>query len=895
MSIWQQLRHGMRTLFKRAAADQDVDDEVQHFIDEAAREYAARGMSPEQAQRAARLATGNTIAIREQVREHRWENTIQMTMDEIRYALRRLARKPGFTAVSLLTAALGIGATVAIFSVLNGILLQPLPYPGSDRLVALQHTAPGVNIKDLSMAPSLYFTYREESRTLESVSLWASGAVTVTGFAEPERTPFLSVTQDFLPSLGQTPVSGREFSAADMDPRSERTVLLTHGYWKQRFNADRSIIGRRILLDGSAHEIIGVLPDSFQFLDRAVSLVLPMRLDRANTFLLQFSQRGIARLKPGVTIEQANADIARCLQIAPSRFPMNPGMQASTFRDARIQPALRTLKDDLIGDIGNTLWILMAAVGMVLLIACANIANLLLVRADGRQQELAVRSALGAGSGRIARELLTESLLLGAAGGALGVGLAYAALQVLVRSDLSQLPRLSSIAIDPAALLFALVLSLLAGIGFGLIPVLKYARPNIADVLRGAGGRAASLSRERHRARGVLVVIQVALALILLVSSGLMVRSFQALRSVDPGYTDPQHVRAVFVSIPSTQVNEPERVLQMHEAILGKFQAISGVHSVGISHMIPTQGTSSMPVYAEGELYGEGKLPPARYFKYISPGYITAMGARLIAGRDLTWTDVHAAAPVALISENFAREVWGSPQSAVGRRIRTSPTAEWKEITGVIADLRDDGVDRPAPALVYCPLFSRDLTGPATTRRNVNFLIRSPRTDQGFGAELRQALMSVNPSLPLSSQQTLAEVQRRSMARTSFTMALLAVAGSMALILGVIGLYGVIAYIVSQRTRDIGIRIALGASTQGVTGLFVRQGLLLSAIGVVCGLAGSLILTRWMKSLLFGVEPLDPATYAFAIVSLILAALIASWIPARRAAAVDPIEALRSE
>jgi predicted permease len=818
-------------------------------------------------------------------------------LHDVKFAVRSLGRTKGLAAIVVVTFALGIGANAAIFSVIEGVLLKPLPYPHSEQLIALWHTAPGVDIKDLNMAPSLYFVYKDENRVFQDVSMWQNGTSSVTGLAEPEEVQVVSVTNRLLPILDVQPALGRSFTTSDEDPRSERTVMLSDGYWKSRFGGDRSVLGRRIMVDGNAREVIGVLPPSFQFMDHKVSLLMPLRFNRNEVHLGNFSYKGIARLKPGVTLRQATADIARMLPMARERFPAPPGFSTKMFEDARIGPNLRSLKQDLVGDIGNTLWVLMGTVGMVLLIACANVANLLLVRADGRRQELAIRAALGAGWERIARELLLESVMLGIAGGALGLAIAYGALRILAASGMAHLPRIESISIDPWVLAFTLGISMAAGLIFGVIPVFKYASPHLAGALRG-GGRSLSQSKERHRARSVLVVVQVALALVLLIGSGLMIRTFQALRHVDPGFSGAHQVQTLRISIPDTQVKEPERVIRMQQEMLDKIAALSGVSSVALTTAIPMDGQGwSDPVYAEDHTYREGSIPPIRRYKFVSPGYVSTMGNRLIAGRDLTWTETYNRTPVALVSENMARELWRDPRAAVGKRLRPSFKDDWREIIGVVADERANGVDQKAPAIVYWPLLQKNFEGDATSvRRSVAFVIRTPRAGStGLLQELRQAIWSVNSNLPLAGPKTLEAIYDTSLARTSFTLLLLGIAGGMALLLGVVGIYGVISYSVSQRTREIGIRLALGAPMQDVTGMFVRHGLVLSGIGAACGLAAALVLTRLMKSLLFDVSPADPMTFGAVSVGLILAAMLASYLPARRATAVDPVEALRAE
>jgi len=534
---------------------------------------------------------------------------------------------------------------------------------------------------------------------------------------------------------------------------------------------------------------------------------------------------------------------------------------------------------------------------MVLLIACANVANLLLVRVEGRQHELSIRAALGAGRGRIAKELLLESVTLGVVGGVLGLGLAYAALKLLVAIAPANLPRMDQISIDAPVLLFTLVISLIAGALFGAIPVFKYAGPQLGTALR-SEGRALSQSRERHRARSTLVVVQVALALVLLIGSGLMIRTFQALKHVQPGFTQPAEVQTLRLSIPSTAVSDPVAVVRMEQAIMDKIAAIPGVRSVGLTTIVPMAGDNwTDATFADDHVYAEGQIPPLRHFKFVAPGLLGTMGNALVAGRDFTWTDVYDKRPVAMVSENMARELWHEPSAALGKRIRENLKAPWREIVGVVADERDDGLDQKAPTIAIWPILMADFSGdPVFVRRTLAYMVRSSRAgSRAFVSEISQAVWSVNPSLPLAAVQTLQEITDKSLARTSFTLVMLAIAGGMALLLGVAGIYGVIAYSVSQRTREIGIRLALGARNEEVTGMFVRHGARLAALGIACGIAVALALTRLMSSMLFNVSPLDPLTYGGVSLGLAAAAVLASYLPALRATMVDPVEALRAE
>jgi predicted permease len=815
--------------------------------------------------------------------------------NQLKHILRRLARAPLFTSVTVATLAIAIGANTAIFSVLDGVLLKPLPYPQAEELVGLWHTAPGVNITDLNSAPFLYFTYREEARTFQDVGLWTEGAASVTGTAEPERVSVLRVTDGVIPLLGVPPLLGRSFSRQDDQAGSPPTVVLSHGYWQSKLGADPAAVGRRLTVDGEPREVIGVMPRDFRFLDLKFALILPFRFDRAKVTLGNFSYQSVARLKPGATIAQANADVARLLPISFDRFPAPPGFNKKMFEEARLAPRLRPFKQDLVGDIGDVLWVLMGTIVLVLLIACANVANLLLVRVEGRQQELAVRVALGASWGRLARELLYESVTLGLAGGLIGLGIAYGLLRLLVSLAPANLPRLEEIGLGPAALLFTLVTSVVAGLLLGLIPVFKYAAPHVATGLR-SSSRSSSASRERHRARNGLVVVQVALALVLLVGSGLMIRSFRALRDVQPGFAHPEEVLTLRISIPEAQVKDEDAAARMQQAIQEKVAAIPGVASTGLGSGIPLDGDGwHDPVFAEDRTYSEGQIPALRLFRFVAPGFLKTMGTPLVTGRDLTWSDAYDRLPVAMVSEGLARELWGSPTAALGKRIRETSKSSWREIVGVVADVHNDGLDKKAPTTVYWPVLMKEFEGDGMVR-SLAHVIRSPRVGtESFLKEVERAVWSVNPNIPLASVSTLQSVYERSMARTSFTMVMLALTAGMAVLLGFVGIYGVTSYAVSQRTREIGIRLALGARGPALTGMVVLDGLKLAAIGAACGLAAALGLSRLMTALLFGVRAADPATYALVALTLLSAATIASYLPARRVTKVDPVEALRAE
>jgi len=823
-----------------------------------------------------------------------------LRFDRLRQITRRLGRTPMFTAITLITLAVAIGANAVIFSVVEGVILKPLPYSHPDQLIGVWYTAPGVNIKDLNMAAFLYFIDREQNKTLVDIGVYTGDSFTVTGAGEPEHISGVDVTSGTLPILGTVPALGRMFSNADDTPGAPDTVMLSYAYWRKKFGADPTAIGRSITLDGKPHQIIGVLPKGFQFMTYdEMAVMLPMQWDRNKTKLGNFSQEALARLKPGVTIEQANADLARLIPIAIHSFPAPDGFSVKLFENVGLAMNLRPLKKDVVGDVGNVLWVLMGSLAMVLLIACANVANLLLVRVEGRRQELAIRAALGAGSKRIATDLLVESFTLGAIGSLIGLALAYGSLRVLVAMAPTGLPRLHEIGINLPVLAFTFAIMVLTSVLIGAIPVLRYAKADSNLTLR-EGGRGQSQSREQHRTRNALVVLQVALALVLLICSGLMIRTFNAMMHVTPGFDKPDSLQTFRLYIPDTTVPDTDnpRVIRMEQAIRDKIAALPGVASVAFGSMVPMDGSSSSDVlYAQDRAYAEGELPPIRRFKFISPGYFSTLGTPMIVGRDYTWDDAYHKMPVAIVSENFAREYWGSPANAIGKRVRETSKDEWREIIGVVATMHDDGVSKAAPTAVYWPVLMSNFQGDnERVQRGIAMVIRSPRAgSQAFMKEVQGAVWSTDSNLPLSDAHTLGYFYTRSMARTSFTLIMLSVAGGMALLLGIVGIYGVISYSVSQRTREIGIRMALGAQRETITAMFVRHGLVLTGVGVAFGLVASFITMRLMSSLLFDVSPVDPITYGSITALIAVIAYVACYLPSRRAASVEPVNALRAE
>ena len=803
-----------------------------------------------------------------------------------------------FTIITIITLAAGVGANIAVFSVVEGVLLKPLPYPHAERLVGVWHTAPGLNMDEVNMAPSNYFIYREQNRVFEDIGVYQGYSVAVTGQGNPEQVPGIVVTDGVLPTLGVAPMLGRWFSRADDTPGAADTVMMDYGYWQRRFGGDRSIVGRVITVDGKLRQVIGVMPRNFRFLDgEQPALILPLQLDRNKTTLGQFSYDGIARLRPGITLAQANADILRLIPTVWRSFPAPPGFSMDLFQTARLGARIRPLGQVVVGDVGKLLWVLMGSIGVVLLIACANVANLLLVRAEGRHQELAVRTALGASRLRIASDFLLESVVIGILGSGLGLLVAWGALRLLIAINPQGLPRLQDIGIDLTVLAFTLVVSLFCSLLFGSIPALRYASARMGTGLR-EGGRTLSQGRERHRTRNTLVVIQVGLAFVLLICSGLMIRTFRALTHVDPGFDSKAGIQTFRLAISEVEVPKAENVMRREEAIAQGLAAIPGVTSVALANSVPMDGGHWMdPVFAQDRNYADGSQPPLRRFKFVSPGFLRTLGIPLIAGRDFDWAETYQRLPVAMVSENLAREYWGSPANALGKYIRVGTKDDWRQIVGVAGNLLDDGTNKDAPTIAYWPILMNHFeSDDENVRREVLYAIRSSRAgSESLMNDVRRAVWSVDANLPLFKFRTMEYFYSRSMARTSFTLVMLGVAAALALLLGLVGLYGVIAYSASQRRREIGIRIALGAQRNAVTAMFVRQGLAMAGGGVACGLIVAVAATRLLRSLLFHVSPIDPLTYGCAALALCAAGALASYIPSRRTASVDPVEALRAE
>ena len=611
------------------------------------------------------------------------------------------------------------------------------------------------------------------------------------------------------------------------------------------------------------------------------------------------SASAIASLKPGVSVEQATNNLERLLPVAIRTFPPPAGVSLNLFQSMHPKPSLTPLKEELVGDVRNALWVLFASVILVLLVACANVANLLIVRIEGRHHEFAIRYAIGAARKGISADIFLESTLLGLAGSLIGLLMALGTMRVIVRLGATNIPRIRDVSITPSVLLFTIAIAVITSILIACVPILKSTSPHLVSDLR-EGGRGVGEGRKGQGTRKALVMLQVALSVILLICSGLMIRTFRAMTNVSPGFTSPGTVQTFGFYIPETQIPDtsPDLVIRMDEAIMQKLASIPGVSSVSIGRSVPMDNNShNNPVFVQNRTHEGSEMPPSRRFNFVAPGFFSTLGTQLLAGRDFTWTDIFGKRPVVVVSKSFSGEYWHRPQDALGQRIRVASTDTWREIIGVSEDVHYDGVEKPAPSMVYWPLMMDNFEGQKQRLdRATVFVVRSELAGtQSLMKAVEQEVSMVNPNVPLANSETLGDLYTQSMARTTFTLVMLCISGGIALLLGTVGIYGVIAYSVSQRTREIGIRMALGAQRGVVVGAFVRQGMRLTVVGIAIGLVIAFATMRFMSALLYGVSAHDPMTYVTITCAVVIVALLACYLPSRGAAEIDPALALRSE
>jgi putative ABC transport system permease protein len=815
---------------------------------------------------------------------------------ELRQAARRLTRTPIFTAAAAMTLALAIAANAAIFTLVHRVILNPLPYADSERLLALDYGIPSRNVPSgvQAMSWQLFHQLADNARTLDSVAAYYPSSATLTGGGTPERVAITHATPSLLSVLRATPTLGRWFTASEGTPGTLPVAVLAHGFWVRHFGADPTIVGRTILIDGVPADVVGVMPASFTFPRSPVDLWLPAQSTRASASFL-FSIQGVARLHDGATLATARAEITSLIELLARVAPNQRGLVSTAM----------PLHEAVVGNLAGALWILLAAVGLVLLVACANIANLFLVRTESRHREVAVRRALGAGTQRLARYFLTESALLGLVGGTLGLALAWAGVRLLVAFGPVNLPRLSEVRIDAVVVVFTGGLSLLAGFVFGAIPLLRLAP--ITAALHDSG-RGQTATRGQHRARHVLMTAQVALALVLLVASGLMVRSVQKLRTMDLGF-DSTSTLSFQVGLPARTYDTLERAAGAHRAILERLNALPGVVSASASSCLPLGGGCfGNGLAVENEVAEPGQMRRQFvWFRAVADRYIETAGIRLIRGRTIQRSDVDRRQPVVVVDEALAA-MYFPGQDPIGKRVRSSarpntslPTPPWLEIVGLVSSTPTIVLTAPSLPQMYMPMSiaggpdipAQALIGPDITA--MSYVVRSTHDPATLTGVVRAAVESVDANLALAQVRTLQEIVDRAGDQMLFTMVLLGIAAGVALLLGAIGIYGVVSYVATQRTGEIGLRLALGAEPSGVTTLILRQSVGVTMIGVGLGLAGALAGGRLIEALLYNVSPRDPIVLGAVTLLLTAIALVACWLPARRAARLSPLEALRAD
>jgi putative ABC transport system permease protein len=824
---------------------------------------------------------------------------------ELRHAARRLARAPAFASAAVLTLALAIGANASIFAVVKRVVLNPLPYPDSDQLIELDHGAQVLKVAaGMGVAPGLYFHYRNRSRTLISLALYRTADQTITGDGEPQRIRVARATPSLAAVLQVAPARGRWFSEEEGRPGAAPVAVLSHSLWMRRYGGARDVIGGVMRLGGEAMEIVGVMPASFAFPDPRVEAWTTEQLDPAAGFGL-WGHSGIARLRDGVTLAAARSELLGLIGDVAHAYPNDPFAAGNV--ETRLFFSGRTLKDATVGAVARPLWMLLASVGLVLLVGCANVANLFLVRSESRQRELAVRRALGASRGRIARYFLCESLLLSLAGGTAGLGLAWGAVRLVVWFAPASLPRLAEIQLDTTALAFTFALSTLTAIAFGLLPLW---RADFAPAALHESGRGNTITQRRQRARHLLMAAQVAFATVLVIASGLMLRTLQHLRAVDPGF-DASSALTFSIGLPPRAYATRDSVAAAHQAIIDALTPLPGVTGVAATTCLPLAGgCSGNTVRIEGSpLERNAAPPPLALWRAVSGQYFQTIGTRLVRGRVIDRHDIDRHEPIAVVNEAFVRTFFAG-DDPIGRRVASNrpppkpgaaPELTWLTVVGIVADTPVRTLTETAAPQLYLPLSIA--SGPEMPRAALigpeisvmSYVIRTVTAPLDVLPVVRRVIHGLDANLAVAQGETLEARLDRASAQTAFTMILLAVAATVALLLGTVGIYGVTSYIVSQRTGEIGVRLALGALPASLAAQILRQGGVVAAAGIAVGLAAALAGARLLESLLYAVSPRDPGVFSLTAATLLAVALLACWIPARRAARLNPVDALRTE
>jgi predicted permease len=845
------------------------------------------GMSPEEARRDALRKLGGIVKTQEAYRERGGLPALETLAQDIRYGLRQIAGNRAYAAVAVLTLALGIGANTAIFSIVNAVVLRPLPYPGSDKLLVASLIDSRNPTAGVSYGVSDYVAAHQLQRSFTNFAgaSWAD-SLTYTGGAEPLRVHGTRVTAEFFSVLGVSPVLGRAFAPGEDAPGHEREVVLSHRFWRQHFASDPRAIGHALALDGESYVVVGVMPADFHFSAFGASDnsdLWPLLQILPSDTRYPFWMRTIGRLKPGVTETQARLDLSSIARDVQRRFP------ASDFSAAVTEP----LKMQIVAEIRTPLLILLGAVGLVLLIATVNVANLEIARMTARGRELAVRAALGAGRGRIARQVLTESALVALLGGVLGLILAYWGVKGILALAPSAIPRLAEVVVDRQVLAFTAAASLLSGLFFGLAPALHGFGRGIETTLRG-GGQNLSEQRERRGLRKALVVFEVSLSLVLLISAALLLRSFERLTSTNPGF-NPKPLVSAFISLPSTRYKDDGQIVSFYRRLIDRVQNVPGVMSAGITMSLPPDLANLWnPFWVPNGSVEPGKNLPTALETAVSPGYFHSLGVPLLRGRLFEDADRERRDKILIVNDSMARRYF-SGQDPVGQRIKTGdagPKSSWETIVGVVADVKYAGLDGAPQPTLYVPYFQ---TGWPDLSREMFLVVRCGGDPKTVASSLQAAVRELDRDMPLADLHSMNELLANSVSQPRFRTLLLAIFAALALVLSAIGIFGVMAYLVDRRTQEIGVRMALGASRREILRMVMGEGLRVASIGIGIGLIEAFAASRLLKGLLFEVQPADPATFAGVSLMALIVALIACYVPARQAMSVDPMVALRHQ
>jgi predicted permease len=869
-------------MFHRTRREHEFTEELESHLALHIEDNLRAGMSPEEARRVALVKLGGVTQVQELHREQRGLPMLETLLQDLRYGARMLFKNPGFTLIAALTLALGIGATTAIFSLLDTVLLRPLPFRDPERLVMLWEGAAHTGNHRNPLAPANYADWKAQNQSFEDVAALEYTSYNLTGSGEPERVQAQKVTANFFWLLGVTPILGRNFLPEEDRPDGHKVALLSYGYWQRKFGGDAAVIGKEILLDEQQYMIVGVMPVGFQFLSKEMSLWTPKAFTskelatRTESYLTV-----VARLKPGVTLTQAQADSTAIAQRINREHPL-PNYELTA--------SLIPLREQLTGDVRLVLLVLMVAVGFVLLIACANIANLMLARGVARNKEIAIRSALGASRGRIVRQLLAESVLLSFIGGGAGLVLAWFSFSFLKQMVPSIIALQANLQIDLKVLGFAALLSIFAGVIFGLAPALQGAKVDLNETLKQSNNRAGSHTTQR-RLRNALVVTEIALALMLLVGAGLLIKTFLKLRALDLGLR-PENVLTLRTELsPKKYIELPKRAAFYQQA-LERVRAIPGIAAAGYvtaAPLVQKWGSSSFTAEGREPVPGQNALS-----RQVSPGYMETIGMTLRQGRFFAERDDEQAPPVAIINETMTRQYWPG-ENALNKRFKIGGVTSykpWVTVVGIVADVKELGLDVPAKATMFFP-YQQMADNFWNTPREL--AIRVQGDPANVIAAVRQAIWSVDRDQPISNIRMMNEILAEEMTERRVEMSLLAAFAALGLLMAALGVYGVLSYIVTQHTPELGIRVALGAQPADVLRLVLRQGMRLAVAGIGLGVVAALLVTRLIKTLLFDVSANDPATFAGVALLLALIAMLACWIPAQRAAKVDPLIALRHE